>query len=378
MSYDLVGPNTGSGCPIPPIWQNIGASYWSSWKAHLDCVIAKNAQTESIAFIQGVPPGGWFGGVLAPNGKIYCVPQSATSILVIDPSNDTWYTFGSGSLSGNTWTSGVLAPNGKIYCCPGSATQVLVIDPSNDTFYKFGSLPAGKGKWHSSVLAPGGIMYGIPALSTAILRVDTKTDTAATFGGPFSSLALKWLSACLAPNGNIYCVPGNETGILKIDPATDMATIVDNTYGLSGITKSYSAGLSPHNGCIYGICPSSNPGYVIKFDPMIETHSTLPVAGLVGSDGWSGGALAGNGVIYGMPVAASCSSLLKINPLTDTVSKVASTFVPVGNKYRGGVLAMNGKIYSVMAATGDICIVTPDTTALFDSNVPLAGHWNKF
>ena len=31
----------------------------------------------------------WYGGVLAPNGKIYCVPSSASSVLIIDPATNT-------------------------------------------------------------------------------------------------------------------------------------------------------------------------------------------------------------------------------------------------------------------------------------------------
>ena len=31
----------------------------------------------------------WYGGVLAPNGKIYCIPSSATSVLIIDPATGT-------------------------------------------------------------------------------------------------------------------------------------------------------------------------------------------------------------------------------------------------------------------------------------------------
>ena len=69
----------------------------------------------------------WFGGVLAPNGKIYCVPNNSTQILVIDPATNTTALFG--NFSGNIkWLGGVLAPNGKIYYVPGNSTQILVID----------------------------------------------------------------------------------------------------------------------------------------------------------------------------------------------------------------------------------------------------------
>ena len=69
------------------------------------------------------------GGVLAPNGKIYCIPSYDTSVLVIDPTTNTSSTFGSFSTSG--WSGGVLAPNGKIYGIPNNNTSILVIGDTN-------------------------------------------------------------------------------------------------------------------------------------------------------------------------------------------------------------------------------------------------------
>ena len=69
----------------------------------------------------------WLGGVLAPNGKIYGIPRNSTTVLCIDPSNNTTSTFG--DLSGTfKWYSGGLAPNGKIYGIPRNSTTVLCID----------------------------------------------------------------------------------------------------------------------------------------------------------------------------------------------------------------------------------------------------------
>ena len=66
----------------------------------------------------------WIGGVLAPNGRIYCVPFNSTQVLEIDPETQTTQLFG--SFSGTQkWAGGVLAPNGKINCVPRSSTQVL-------------------------------------------------------------------------------------------------------------------------------------------------------------------------------------------------------------------------------------------------------------
>ena len=68
----------------------------------------------------------WYGGVLAPNGKIYGIPFDASTILEIDPETQTTSTFG--SLAGSAkWVGGVLAPNGKIYGIPFGASTILEI-----------------------------------------------------------------------------------------------------------------------------------------------------------------------------------------------------------------------------------------------------------
>jgi len=111
----------------------------------------------------------FFGGVLAPNGKIYCIPFSATQILEIDPSNNTTTTFGSFSAN-DKFRGGVLAPNGKIYAIPFDATQILEIDPVNQTTSLFGSFSAYN-KYIGGVLAPNGKIYAIPFGATQILEI---------------------------------------------------------------------------------------------------------------------------------------------------------------------------------------------------------------
>jgi hypothetical protein len=73
----------------------------------------------------------YYGGVLAPNGRIYCIPLNATQVLEIDPVTQTTNLFGNLSADANKFRSGVLAPNGKIYGIPSNATQVLEIGLDN-------------------------------------------------------------------------------------------------------------------------------------------------------------------------------------------------------------------------------------------------------
>lgn len=95
----------------------------------------------------------WDGGVLAQNGKIYCVPASATCVLIIDPLNNQVDTT-SIKINDNSiykWSGGVLAPNGKIYCPPYNARSILVIDPETNTTTTIGYFSDYHMKWSGAV-----------------------------------------------------------------------------------------------------------------------------------------------------------------------------------------------------------------------------------
>ena len=72
----------------------------------------------------------WFGGVTAPNGKIYGIPRDSTSVLEIDPVARTATTFG--NLTGAAkWCGGAIATNGKIYGIPVHSATVLELTTTN-------------------------------------------------------------------------------------------------------------------------------------------------------------------------------------------------------------------------------------------------------
>jgi hypothetical protein len=340
---------------------NFGADVLNLFLRGLDQASYHNLSTDTFSTFGSVSgdQSKWTGGVLAPNGMIYGIPFSATSILKIDPTNDTVSTFG--SLSGSAkWTGGVLAPNGMIYGIPRDATSILKIDPNNDTVSTFGSL-SGSLKWTGGVLAPNGMIYGIPTDATSILKIDPTNDTASTFGSLSGSS--KWAGGVLAPNGMIYGIPSGATSILKIDPTNDTAS----TFGsLSGSSK-WAGGVLAPNGMIYGI-PSSGTS-ILKINPTNDTASTF---GDVSGDPskWYGGVLAPNGMIYGIP--RDTASILKINPTNDTIS----TFGSLGGvlKWIGGVLAPNGMIYGIPVNATNILRILNETPV---DDILLSAYVNK-
>jgi len=199
--------------PNFPVWQTNNLQGELFMRALRAYVVGKTFAQTTATFGNLIGVEKWFGGVLAPNGKVYGIPYDSTQVLEIDPINQTTALFGSLSATGNKWLGGVLAPNGKIYGIPRNATQVLEIDPVAQTTALFGSL-SGMDKWLSCALAPNGKIYGIPSSATQILEIDPVAQTTALFGSLIG--ANKWIGAVLAPNGTILAIPYISTQVLQI------------------------------------------------------------------------------------------------------------------------------------------------------------------
>lgn len=75
----------------------------------------------------------WRGGVVAPNGKIYCSFQEADTILVINPEDDSVEFIGDDRL---LFLSGALAPNNCIYMLPTNSDNVLKINTETNEVSK--------------------------------------------------------------------------------------------------------------------------------------------------------------------------------------------------------------------------------------------------
>jgi glutamate mutase epsilon subunit len=71
----------------------------------------------------------WVGGVIAPNGRIYAMPNDRATILEIDVLTDI-VEFGSVGTAANKWMGGVLATNSRIYGIPHASAAVLELSPS--------------------------------------------------------------------------------------------------------------------------------------------------------------------------------------------------------------------------------------------------------
>jgi hypothetical protein len=319
--------------------------------------------------------GKWYGGVLAPNGKIYGIPWNSTSVLIVDPVTNTSdeTTITGLPATADKWLGGVLAPNNKIYCIPWQSDNVLIIDPELNTYDDTTiSGLAGSAKWHSGVLAPNGKIYAIPCDSTSVLIIDPVTNTIDDTTISVPSGAGKWYGGVLAPNGKIYAIPWNYDHVLIIDPETntvDYSTISVPTSG----TKWVGGVLAP-NGKIY--CIPRNYDHVLIIDPATNTadYTTISVPG--DTDKWNGGVLTPDGKIYGIP--RDYDYVLIIDPDTNTADFSTLGVVPGTGKWVGGVLAPNGRIYCIPRDYDHVLVIDPKSNGTFGATVSLSGYFNKF
>jgi hypothetical protein len=292
------GPDAGPGSGAGELdWRQVGPEFWPDFDLELreqaDLGREGTPTVTSLPIGQVAYGNPWGGGVLAPNGKIYGIPDEAESILEIDPATGSVDAFGVLPQGNDKWRGGVLAFDGKIYAVPREADAMLEIDPEGPSVEV--TVPVdgvGVEKWYGAVVAPSGKIYGIPYDEPRVLEFDPATDAVELFGD-FPGTT-KWRGGVLAPNGKIYAMPFMATSILEIDPDTRDTRLIPTPDGLNNYR---GASLGP-NGMVYAI--PGDASLVLELNP--DTDTVRTVGGFDGMPtGYHGGAIAADGSIFGAP-----------------------------------------------------------------------------
>ena len=286
--------------------------------------------------------------VLAPNGKIYCIPGKSTTslgITVLDPLTGETEELDCGTWFG--WTI-ALAPDGIIYCfSSGSNGRVMTINPETHEVNTSHQTFTGTDNYLGCALHPNGLIYCAPADATSVGVYDYVTNTFTVAPTGLTGLPAgtdKWYGCCVAPSGKIYCAPYGHNSVLIIDPYTpsvDYTTMASfSTYTDTGWRR---GNLAP-NGKIY-FAPRDSSSVLIV-DPSTDTADETTITGLgVSGNKYCQGILAPNGKIYCLPIYKK--NVLIIDPMTDTVDTTTYTGFDSGDyKYYFSILGPNGKIYS--------------------------------
>jgi len=319
------------------------------------------------------------GGVLHPNGKIYCnVTNSGLAnwsiMRVIDPNTNTVSTFnaaGQGSINFGSSSAPVVAPNGRIFFVPYVRTFCMYFDPSTNTFSTFAGFNAGAGNsslMNGGVLAPNGKIYFAPFNDTVFRFLDPDALTInayATITG--NTPSGHYYGAVLAPNGKIYFAPSYTSLFRVVDPSTNTVQVIGTITGSTN-DNNYAGGVLHPNGKIY-IIPGKNSVLRI-IDPATDTVTAVATysdAALIG--GWDGAVVHPNGKIY---PAASNYLFAYIDP--DTYALVtlnAPRPVSADSYHNGGkgIIAPNGKMYLLPFQNTQALALTIPTNNNFNLNV---------
>lgn len=364
-------------------YYNVSPVAWSyNWQKYLQSLVAANSgatRSFSSTSVSGTTSmtNAYLGGVLAPNGKIYCIPRNAVPMGQIDTTTNAFTTFGP-TPAASIYVGGVLAPNGKIYCIPAQGTSVDVVDPSSNTVLSntvSGTAPVANA-YAGGVLAPNGKIYCIPFFATSVGVIDPVANTftipstmaAGTITGTGAG-DYAYEGGVLAPNGKIYCIPCNATTAAVIDPITNTFT----TFGTAAGNAAFLAGVLAPNGKVYCIPYGSTSVGVI--DPVLNTFNTTTVTGTApGNSAYQGGVLGPDGKIYCIPFLAT--SIGVIDPVANTFTTFGTT---TGSyDYIGGILAPNGNIYFIPFAKSSVGVISfTGLKQLPSLNYCLSAYTNK-
>ena len=154
------------------------------------------------------------------------MPCNATNVLKIETGPEPKVSFfGELSPSRQKWYGGILAPDGCIYCVPNCADQVLKIVPGPEpTVELLGDLEPGGWKWHGGCTGSDGRIYGFPAHADSVLCIEPGPEPKVfTYGGPIPASEYRpdgkyKYGGGIAAGDAVYAFPSDTARVLKILP----------------------------------------------------------------------------------------------------------------------------------------------------------------
>ena len=293
-------------------------------------------------------PWKYHGGSISPvDDCIYCIPQSATRVLRIDPQTDEC-TFVGPRLPGKyKWYGGVVGKDGAIYGTPHNSQAVLRICPRKNQdgsvvvdVQLVGDLGDASHQWHGAGVSSDGTIVCIPANTPRVLLITPPIDikdpptlevlgdegvvaTGENAGRP--DRKYKYLGAVSDPNNNVYCLPSGTERVLRVNTQTKTIDEIGPSLYVSGMerlkqNKWQNGFYCPKSECIYAIPLAAETVLKIDLkhghengDPVVSTMG-LPAEPFGGLAKWEGGVMAETGVMYCMP--NNFKRVLRIEPMT--------------------------------------------------------------
>ena len=107
-----------------PDWRFIGSSYWNEYSCSINKTILLRVVSDTLTIPNGTYPGSgaFVGGVLLPNGRVFCVPHNSTTARIYDPVSNTLSTPNGTYPGSGAFVGGVLLADGRVFCVPRNST----------------------------------------------------------------------------------------------------------------------------------------------------------------------------------------------------------------------------------------------------------------
>jgi hypothetical protein len=258
--------------------------------------------TDTSTTISGFPGGGAFvGGVLMTDGRVFCVPYNSTTAIICNTTTNTT-TSVSGFPGGSAFVGGVLLPDGRVFCVPYNHTSAIIYNPTTNTTTSVSGFP-GSGAFVGGVLMTDGRVFCVPYNHTSAIIYNPTTNTTTSISGFPGSAA--FAGGVLLPDGRVFCVPQSQTSAIIYNPITNTTTSVS---GFPGSTAFYGGVLMP-DGRVF--CVPHNQTSATIYDPV--TNTTTTVSGFPGSEGYVGGVLLPDGRVICIPFNPTTTRILAGN-----------------------------------------------------------------
>ena len=282
---------------------------------------------------------GRYGGVLAPNGKIYFAPFTANFITVLDPLTHDLEEIQVNSGFSYFWCGGVLAPNGFIYFIPYRARKVLKFNYLDNSFSVLENT-SNFFPWDGQaggVLGFNNKIYSFPySNNNRITEFDPLTDTAVFVGEEIPFFKSRAYYGCVnGLNGKIYGIPSDKKQpIYEFDPLSGSGSFVSGE-----LSYGYESAITLPSGKILFV-PGSGKEFLL-FDPSAYSLEYFGYHNVSFAE-YRGSVLGADGLVYLAPMGGK--EVMRVDPENKTIALIGAVRYGV-RKYQGGVLAPNGNIY---------------------------------
>ncbi|WP_246838912.1 hypothetical protein [Leptospira yasudae] len=279
----------------------------------------------------------FFGGVLLPDGRVFCVPSNITTARIFDPVTNTVSTPSVSFPGGGAFIGGALLADGRVFCIPYSSTSARIYNPVTDSIVTPTGVYPGTSAFWGGVLLRDGRVFCVPFSSTTARIYNPTNDTLITPTGTYPG-NLSFAGAVLLSDGRVFCVPHSSTSARIYNPTNDTLT---TPAGLYPGNQAYMGGVLLQDGRVF--CVPYNATSAKIYDPVTDTLST-PNGIYPGGSAFSGGVLLSDGRVFCVPTSSTTARIY--DPMTDTLVTPTGTY-PGGYAYTGGVLLFDGRVFCV-------------------------------